>query len=102
MGLLGPETSLPPATCVNLSKCGSSNIYYIFRFSEFHPVELIAARFCLMVNHASLGMTLVILSPSFGQFHLRLCRLGMGNNRLGSALEAIYHQHGLIGAKVWP
>lgn len=56
---------------------------------------------CVVVNYVSPRMTLVLLLQ-LGQFHLSLCRFWVGNNRLGKALEAICHQRGLIGAKVWP
>lgn len=46
-------------------------------------------------------MTPVLLFQ-LGQFHLSLCGFWVGNNRLGTALEAICHQRGLIGATAWP
>lgn len=56
---------------------------------------------CVFVNCVSPRMTPVLLFQ-LGKFHLSLHGFWVGNSRFGTALEAICHQRGLIGATVWP
>lgn len=104
------KPSLPPGVCVNVNTYDGINVYgyartYAVRIAVHgRVIALMSVCVCFWVCGCKLCQPQddPALLFQLGQFYLSLHGFWVGDNRPGTALEAICHQRGLIGATVWP